>query len=218
MKEKKINIILVVIILILSIALAIMTLVYLNTRKISQNNVDIILSNANEVFETNQKISELEEELEKYKNTNSTTATTITNTSYIPNVVNDDDSSNYGIEKDDIKFNRNPENVTIEVLDGTITNSSVEILITDNNEDKYGWGVEFYVEKNIDGNWYRIDSISDDLSWITIAYNPDKNGQITQKLDIENYYGKLDNGTYRIVKTVYDNGYIDLYSNEFEIK
>ena len=34
----------------------------------------------------------------------------------------------------------------------------------------------------------------------------------------EKYYGILKRGIYRIVKPVYDNGYIDLYSNEFEIK
>ena len=36
--------------------------------------------------------------------------------------------------------------------------------------------------------------------------------------DFEKYYGILKRGIYRIVKPVYDNGYIDLYSNEFEIK
>ena len=48
--------------------------------------------------------------------------------------------------------------------------------------------------------------------------NTFEENQLTLKLDIEQYYGKLSNGTYRIVKPVYDNGYMDIYSNEFEIK
>ena len=58
------------------------------------------------------------------------------------------------------ELNRNPENVTIEVDESTVSAESVSITI----------------------------------------------------------YGKLSNGIYRIVKPVYDNGYIDIYSNEFEIK
>ncbi len=53
---------------------------------------------------------------------------------------------------------------------------------------------------------------------IDIAYEVNEDNQLTLKLDIEQYYGKLSNGTYRIVKPVYDNGYMDIYSNEFEIK
>mgnify|MGYP003297396955 CR=1 FL=1 len=42
-----------------------------------------------------------------------------------------------------IEYNRYAKNVTIEVLKGTITNKSVEILITDNNENYFLWGINF---------------------------------------------------------------------------
>ena len=113
---------------------------------------------------------------------------------------------------------RNVANVTIEVLKDTITPSKVSIKITDNNEVYYGWGVEFRVQEKINGEWKDLKYISDELSWIEIAYVPDANHQLTQELNIEKYYGELSSGTYRIVKPVYDNGYIDIYSNEFEIK
>lgn len=116
------------------------------------------------------------------------------------------------------EFNRSPENVTIEVHDTTITPDSVSITITDNNEEHYGWGVEFRVQKKINGEWEDLQYVSDDLSWIDIAYEVNEDNQLTLKLDIEQYYGKLSNGVYRIVKPVYDNGYIDIYSSEFEIK
>ena len=137
---------------------------------------------------------------------------------YIPDGMNIADENEVRVPANEIEYNREPENVTIEVLEGTITKESVEIVITDNNEDKYGWSVEFRVQEKINREWVELKYVSDDLSWIEIAYLPNKDNQIKQKLNIKEYYGELSKGTYRIVKPVYDNGYIDLYSNEFEIK
>ncbi len=146
------------------------------------------------------------------------TETSNNTNSYIPEGVNNADENEIGTPADEVEFNRNPENVTIEILSDTISNTSVEILITDNNVNQYGWGVEFRVQEKVDNEWKDLDYISDDLAWIDIAYELNEDNQLTQKLDIEKYYGKLNNGIYRIVKPVYDNGYIDIYSNEFEIK
>lgn len=146
------------------------------------------------------------------------TETSNNTNSYIPEGVNIADENEIGTPADEVEFNRNPENVTIEILSDTISNTSVEILITDNNVDQYGWGVEFRVQEKVDNEWKDLDYISDDLAWIDIAYELNEDNQLTQKLDIEKYYGKLNNGIYRIVKPVYDNGYVDIYSNEFEIK
>ena len=121
-------------------------------------------------------------------------------------------------EQNNTKSNRSSENVTIEINNGTVKPESVSITITDNNENQYGWGVEFRVQEKVEGEWKNLNYISDELSWIDIAYELNEDKQLTQKLDIEKYYGKLSNGIYRIVKPVYDNGYIDIYSNEFEIK
>ena len=51
------------------------------------------------------------------------------------------------------EFSRSPENVTIEVDDTTITPESVSIIITDNNEEQYGWGVEFRVQQKVNEEW-----------------------------------------------------------------
>lgn len=142
-----------------------------------------------------------------------------TTTPYIPERTNVADENDTRIPADTLKYNRNKENVTIEVLQNTITKEKVEILITDNNEYHYGWGVEFRVQEKVNGEWEELNYVSSDQIWNSLAYLPNENNQITQKLDIEKYYGKLFNGVYRIVKPVYDNDdYIDIYSNEFEIK
>lgn len=137
---------------------------------------------------------------------------------YIPEGMDIADGNEVRVPANEVIYNRNPQNVSIEVLEDTITKESVEIVITDNNEDKYGWGIEFKVQEKIDGEWVDLEYVSDDISWIEIAYLPNENNQITQKLNIKEYYGKLSKGIYRVVKPVYDNGYIDLYSNEFIIK
>ena len=120
--------------------------------------------------------------------------------------------------QNDTELNRNANNVTIEVDNTTISPESVTIIITDNNTEHFAWGIEFRVQKKVNEQWEDLEYVSDDLSWIDIAYEVNEDNQLTLKLDIEKYYGKLSNGIYRIVKPVYDNGYIDIYSNEFEIK
>lgn len=135
---------------------------------------------------------------------------------YIPDGMNIANENEVNIPTDK-EYNRDIKNVTIEVLKDTITNKSLEILITDNNEDCFGWGVDFKIQQKVNGEWKNLEYVSDDLAWNSIAYLPNEDKQIKQKIDIEKYYGKLDNGTYRVAKSVYDKGYIDIYSNEFEI-
>ncbi len=153
-----------------------------------------------------------------YNNRDEKTDSINSTNSYIPEGVNVADENETGVSADNMEFNRKPENVTIEILSNTISNTSVEILITDNNVEQYGWGVEFRVQEKVNGEWKDLNYISDDISWTDIAYELNADNQLTQKLDIEKYYGKLNNGIYRIIKPVYDNEYIDIYSNEFEIK
>lgn len=137
---------------------------------------------------------------------------------YIPDGMDIADGNEDKIPAEEIEYNRDAKNVTIEVLKDTIAKESLEILITDNNEDCYGWGVDFKIQKKVNGEWQNLKYVSDDLVWNSIAYIPNEDNQIKQKINIKEYYGVLKKGTYRVVKSVYDKGYIDIYSNEFEIK
>lgn len=224
---KKTNIILIILVIILAIALAVMTSLYLNMRKSSKLGLESTLQSQENVFVLNQKIQSLEKELNKYKNSNTVTSVTnITNTNktnstepYIPEGMTvADPNDNSEAKTLDIVYSRKPENVKIEVLKDSVTNTSVEILITDNNEQPYGWGIEFNVQKKVNDKWENLPFVSENLAWNAIAFVVDENNQLNQKLDIEEYYGKLEKGTYRIVKPVYDQEYINLYSDEFEIK
>ncbi len=140
--------------------------------------------------------------------------------SHEQNITNGENTSNTENNENPISTenaNRKPENVTIEIDNSTINTESVSITITDNNENHYGWGVEFRVQEKVNGEWKDLKYISDNLSWIDIAYQLNEDNKLTQKLDIEKYYGKLNNAIYRVVKPGYDNEYVAIYSNEYKI-
>ena len=114
-------------------------------------------------------------------------------------------------------YSRKPELVTLEVDTDTLSKIGVTLIITDNNETSYGWGKDYEVQKKENNNWINLEP-SKPMIVQDIGYMLDENNQCKQNIDWSHYYGKLENGTYRIKKKVYDNKYIDLYSNEFEIK
>ena len=139
----------------------------------------------------------------------------------LTNNQNEQNVNNLEGETTDLESNEISDEITIKVLEDTITRESIEILITDKRESNPGWDTEFKVQQKINGEWqdlkYKDDRIESDL----IGMFVDDNKQLTQKLDIEKYYGKLQNGIYRIGKDIYNNAdgnYIYIYSNEFEIK
>ena len=137
---------------------------------------------------------------------------------YIPDGMEVSNQNDTQTQVEEKEYNRSPENVTIEVLQDTITNEKVEILVTDNNEDYYAWGEEFRIQKKENGNWQELPIKTEGMTFNSIAWIPNKDNQLKMKIDYGKYYGKLENGIYRVVKRIYDGKYIELYSNEFEIK
>lgn len=183
------------------VVLVIVAVLYINTK---QQNKSL-----------NREIEDLKNQIKKdnlASVTNSTSA-------YIPEGMPvAEPNENLESEPPQTEFHRNLENVTIEVLEDTITRESAEILITDKNEEFYGWGEDFRLEKKKNGNWERMETVGDNLIFNALAYLPKENGELKMKVNYGKYYGTLENGIYRIVKSVYDGEEIDLYSNEFEIK
>ena len=111
---------------------------------------------------------------------------------------------------------RKAENVKLEIKEGTLTNTGATVIITDKNENPYGWGVPYFIEINEGGLWTEAQDLYR-ISWVEIAYELDENGQYEQEINWEKFYGELKPGNYRLVKNVYDNGYINFYV-EFTIE
>jgi hypothetical protein len=79
-------------------------------------------------------------------------------------------------------------------------------------------GHGYQVQKKINNNWVDLES-KEEMIFTALAYSLDENNQWEYKIDWSRYYGKLENGIYRIKKKIYDNNnYIDLFSNKFEIR
>ena len=200
-----------VIIIILIIALGIMTYLYFNALRIAKNNFESIITSANEVFEANKRIEQLEKLLETEKSistvTNSTPAHVVEN----PDVVNDnsDDNSNKTLD-----IRRFPEKVSLKVLEDTITRDGATLVITDENEEPYGYGEDFVLEVKKGDFWEKVESLPNTV-WKSLAYVPNEEGILTMKLNFKYVFGSLEDGIYRVVKTVQS---VNIYSNEVEIK
>lgn len=115
--------------------------------------------------------------------------------------------------------NSDLENVIMKVDSTTIKTTSISIIIINNNDNEIGYGEEYKIQKNINGEWEYLDYLPNTV-WNDIAYIIKANSQTTKKLNLENTYGELEKGTYRVIKTVFfENGKkTDIYSTEFEIK
>ena len=135
---------------------------------------------------------------------------------YFAAKITDISSVQGGVEVDEIIFNRDKEKVTIEVLADTVTQNGLTIVITDKNEDPYGWGKSYKIQRKLGDEWKELIPITE-MYFEEIAYVLDENGQYKQNINWSKYYGKLEKGIYRVVKDTYDKGYAHFYSNEFEI-
>ena len=115
--------------------------------------------------------------------------------------------------------NSDLENVIMKVDSITIKPTSISIIIINNNDNEIGYDEEYKIQKNINGEWKYLDYLPN-TSWNDIAYIIKANSQTTKKLNLENTYGELEKGIYRVIKTVFfENGKkTDIYSTEFEIK
>lgn len=132
----------------------------------------------------------------------------------VPDVANTISNNNV---TDPIKVNQSINKVTIEIVEDTLTKDSVDIIITDNNEDKCSFGTDFKVQKKNGENWIDLEYLPN-TSFNDIAYIMKENTS-KQSINFKQYYGSLEKGTYKLSKKIYINGAEqEIFSKEFEIK
>ena len=98
------------------------------------------------------------------------------------------------------------DGVSLTIKSGTLTNSSATVIISDENSQKHSYEQWFRIDKKENDEWKQLDTISDDYAFIALAYNIGEDGTLEMNQDWEELYGKLESGTYRLVKSIYDNG------------
>lgn len=108
--------------------------------------------------------------------------------------------------------------VRLDIVEESITNAGVTMIITDHNEPDFGWGPGYELLKLVkEEQWIPVEP-KVPLVFNEIAYVLDDNNQWTYNIDWTNFYGEVAPGTYKLKKSVYNNGYTDIYTEAFEIK
>ena len=99
--------------------------------------------------------------------------------------------------KSNIKISQN--DVAMTIKDGTLTNRSATIVLTNNSEKNFQYGNPYEIEIKKDGEWHKINI---ELYFDMPAFQLSAKESKEIELDWENGYGKLANGTYRIIKEI----------------
>ncbi len=101
--------------------------------------------------------------------------------------------------------------ITAEIFD--LTPSGMRLVITDNSGNDNMYGEWYELERMTDGEWTRLETLTDNYAFTLVGYILDSENKIEFDIDWEWLYGKLEKGSYRIVKK---SGEDFIYA-EFEI-
>lgn len=99
--------------------------------------------------------------------------------------------------KSNIKISQN--DVIMTIKEGTLTNKSATIVLTNNSEKNFQYGNPYEIEIKKDGEWHKINiELYFDMPAFQLSAKESKEIELNWK----NGYGKLANGTYRIIKEI----------------
>lgn len=120
--------------------------------------------------------------------------------------------------KSDIKVPQNDVMMTIK--DGTLTNKSVTLILTNNSDRKIQYGSPYEIEIKKNDEWHKINTKLNFTLQLFILESKEKN---EFELNFEDGYGKLPPGTYRAIKKIdkeKEDGVFDSFyvAAEFTIK
>ena len=99
--------------------------------------------------------------------------------------------------KSDIKISQN--DVIMTIKEGTLTNKSATLVLTNNSDKNFQYGNPYEIEIKKDGEWHKINV---ELCFDMPAFPLSSKESKEIELDWENGYGKLEKGTYRIIKGI----------------
>mgnify|MGYP004560262377 FL=1 len=116
--------------------------------------------------------------------------------------------------KSDIKISQN--DVTMTIKEGTLTNKSATLVLTNNSDKNFQYGNTYEIEIKKDGEWHKINV---ELNFDMPAFPLSSKESKEIELDWENGYGKLAKGTYRIIKGInyeYEEGKYETFNAAIE--
>lgn len=106
-----------------------------------------------------------------------------------------------------ILVNKNISNkrqgVTITIEKGTLTRTSATIILDCKND--YSYKEWYRIDRKENGEWKSLTQIGK-YSQTLLGMLPEKYGKGKDKIDWTERYGELENGEYRLMKSVSTNG------------
>lgn len=106
--------------------------------------------------------------------------------------------------KDESELNE-AEGVSMTIKKDTLTRTSATIIISDNGKETNIYGENYRIDKKENGEWKELEKVNPNYKFNSKAYFVDKDGKLEFKCNWENYYGKLEEGEYRLVKSTKPN-------------
>ena len=100
-------------------------------------------------------------------------------------------------DKSDIKVSQN--DVIMTIKEGTLTNKSATLVLTNYSDKNFQYGSPYEIEIKKDGEWHKIN-VKLDFTVPAFQLSARENKEI--EINWENGYGKLEKGTYRIIKGI----------------
>lgn len=111
-----------------------------------------------------------------------------------------------------VEVKRDTNRVRIRVFNVTPISASIEI--TDKNKNQYEWYPNYFLEREVDGEWKEVNLINQiGMSFKQVQLKANSEGTISQSIAWNDKYGELEAGKYRVEKEA--NG-VKFYG-EFEI-
>ena len=99
--------------------------------------------------------------------------------------------------KSDIKISQN--DVIMTIKEGTLTYKSATLILTNNSDKNFQYGTPYEIEIKKDGEWHKINV---ELNFTMPAFQLSAKENKEIEINWENGYGKLEKGTYRIIKGI----------------
>lgn len=112
-----------------------------------------------------------------------------------------DKNNNYLNEGKYVKENL-AENVTMEIMDGTLTNTGAKVIITDVSNNDNTYGKDYSIEKYENNKWVELKKLENNVVTTMEGYK-------VNEVNWEKIYGSLTSGRYRLIKTVRNNSFSD---------
>ncbi|MGD6843071.1 immunoglobulin-like domain-containing protein [Bacillus infantis] len=100
--------------------------------------------------------------------------------------------------------------------EGTVSRTGMTVILQNHSDKQCIYGEDYRLEKNIGGDWYQVPFAEDgDHAFTGIGYDLGPSDVKEWNVNLEQFYGDLDTGEYRIVKEVLDfreSGDFDVYN------